>query len=121
MKINRISKIALAAALTAFAACTDLVNKETDSLVRASSDRFTPGDPAALLASAYKALATYNDQSNIFALAQICTADLSPPTRGVDWGDNGVWRSIDQHRWDQTHPFMRDSWNIMNQQAYKAT
>ncbi|PGH39906.1 MAG: RagB/SusD family nutrient uptake outer membrane protein [Candidatus Nephrothrix sp. EaCA] len=117
MKINRLSKMALATAITAFAACTDLVNKETDSIVRTSSGGFTPGDPAALLESAYKDL----EAADAFALGQVCTADLIPPTRGVDWGDNGVWRSIDQHTWDQTHPFMRDSWNTMNQQAYKAT
>lgn len=121
MKINHFSKIALAAVLTAFAACTDLVNKETDSSIRPASSGFTPGNPAELLASAYGALGVFSEQADIFALGQICTADLIPPTRGVDWGDNGVWRAMDQHTWDATHPFMRNTWNLLNQRVYKAT
>ncbi|KAA0989808.1 RagB/SusD family nutrient uptake outer membrane protein [Dyadobacter aurulentus] len=101
--------------------CTDLVVDEKDSVVQSTGSGFTPGDPAALLASAYKDLGAYTDQNNIYALGEHTAAEMFPPTRGVDWGDNGVWRTLDAHTWDATHSAVRDTWNQLNQRVYKAT
>jgi len=120
MKLNRFYLL-LAIASAHLAACTNLVNNETDSLVRRSAGGFTPGNPSALLESAYIDLTVYGEHANIFALGQISTADLIAPTRGVNWSDNGVWRSIEQHTWDATHPYITNSWNSLNQRVYKAT
>lgn len=102
--------------------CTDLVNDEKDSIVRASEGGggFTPGNPTELLVSAYKDLSAYTDQANIYALGEHPTAEMIPPTRGVDWGDNGVWRTLDQHTWDATHSGIINAWNQLNQRIYKA-
>lgn len=101
--------------------CTDLKVDEKDSVVQSTGAGFTPGDPTALLASAYKDLGAYTDQNNIFALGEHTSAEMFPPTRGVDWGDNGVWRTLDSHTWDATHSAIRESWNQLNQRVYKAT
>ncbi|KPM48981.1 RagB/SusD family nutrient uptake outer membrane protein [Jiulongibacter sediminis] len=103
------------------ASCTDLVNDEKDSIVRANEGGggFTPGNPTELLVSAYKDLSAYTDQANIYALGQHPTAEMIPPTRGVDWGDNGVWRTLDQHTWDATHSGIINAWNQLNQRVYK--
>ncbi|WP_026628611.1 RagB/SusD family nutrient uptake outer membrane protein [Dyadobacter alkalitolerans] len=113
----------LIASVTAFAtfSCTDLVTDEKDSILQSTGAGFTPGDPAILLVSAYKDLGTYPDQNNIYALGEHTSAEMIPPTRGVDWGDNGVWRTLDAHSWDATHQTVRESWNLLNQRAYKAT
>ncbi len=44
---------------------------------------------------------------------------MIPPTRGTDWGDNGIWRSLHAHTWDATHNYVRDSWNNLNQRVFK--
>ena len=44
---------------------------------------------------------------------------MIPPTRGVDWGDNGVWRTLDQHTWDATHSWVTNAWNDLNLASYR--
>jgi starch-binding outer membrane protein, SusD/RagB family len=121
MKNNNIKRFLIAGiGLFAATSCTDLANEETDSIVRASEGGgFTAGNPTELLISAYKDLGTYTDQANIYALGQHPTAEMIPPTRGVDWGDNGVWRTLDQHTWDATHSWITNSWNQLNQRVFK--
>lgn len=121
MKINIFIIILLAIIFNSFLACTDLVNSETDSIPRNSAGGFTPGNPMALLESAYKDLNVYNDQQNIFAMGQVCTADLIPPSRGSAWSDNGIWRTMDRHMWDASHIFLINSWDFLNERVYKAT
>ncbi|MCF8324559.1 MAG: RagB/SusD family nutrient uptake outer membrane protein [Leadbetterella sp.] len=122
MKNNNLKRFLIAGiGLFAATSCTDLVNEETDSIVRASEGGgFTAGNPTELLISAYKDLGTYTDQANIYALGQHTSAEMIPPTRGVDWGDNGVWRTLDQHTWDATHSGVINAWNQLNQRVFKA-
>ncbi|MEM7297748.1 MAG: RagB/SusD family nutrient uptake outer membrane protein [Bacteroidota bacterium] len=44
---------------------------------------------------------------------------MIPPTRGVDWGDNGVWRTLHAHTWDPTHAYVLSAWNELNSRAFK--
>ena len=122
MKYTKISTFLLfgVLGLFAFSACTDLKPDEKDSIV--SSDAtggFVPGDPTQLLISAYKDLGAFTDQNNIYALYDHTSDEMIPPTRGVDWGDNGVWRTLHQHTWDATHSAVLGSWNQLNLRAYK--
>jgi hypothetical protein len=103
------------------AACTDLVTEEVDSTVITSSGGGAAGNPTELLAAAYRNLGAYTDQANIYALTEHTTDELLPPTRGVDWGDNGVWRTLHQHTWDPTHSFVLNAWNQLNERVFKAT
>lgn len=120
MKINKISRIFLIGALGFFVqACTDLEVTETDSVLSPDAGGFVTVDPAATLASSYVDLGAFTDQANIYALYAHTTDEMIPPTRGVDWGDNGVWRTLHQHTWDATHAFVRDAWNQLNQRAFK--
>jgi starch-binding outer membrane protein, SusD/RagB family len=100
--------------------CTDLKSDLTDSkLVTTSAGGTTNADPALLLETAYKDLGAYTDQANIYALGQQTAGEMIPPTRGVDWGDNGVWRVLDQHTWDGTNSWIVGSWNQLNQRVFK--
>jgi starch-binding outer membrane protein, SusD/RagB family len=102
-----------------FAACTDLETDEKDSLVIKTSGGTFAGDAGALLASTYNDLGALTDQANVYALSEQPTDEMIPPTRGVDWGDNGVWRTLHQHTWDPTHSQVLESWNQLNQRAFK--
>jgi starch-binding outer membrane protein, SusD/RagB family len=121
---NFLKSKVLVAGLAAFAfgACTDLKVAETDSVVLSESGKFVPfADPAKFLASAYNDLDTYTDQANIYALCEQSSDEMIPPTRGVDWGDNGVWRTLDAHTWDATHSWVLNAWNQLNGRAFKCT
>lgn len=123
MKTSSIYRIVIAGvSMAVMSACTDLVNEEKDSVVNKATDGgFAPVNVPEALASAYKDLSTYSDQAGIYALGEHVTAEMIPPTRGVDWGDNGVWRTLDQHTWDASHSYILSAWNALNQRAYKAT
>jgi hypothetical protein len=117
--IKAFSLAALATGLL-YASCTDLENKATDSVVlETAGGGFVAGDPTALLESAYKDLSIFTDQANIYSLYDHTSDEMIPPTRGTDWGDNGVWRSLHQHTWESTHAYVRDAWNSMHSRAYK--
>ncbi|OJV17524.1 MAG: RagB/SusD family nutrient uptake outer membrane protein [Dyadobacter sp. 50-39] len=122
MKKGILYKSLVAGVVVAFmSGCTDLVNDEMDSVVgQVGAEGFVKVNVPEALASAYKDLSTYSDQAGIYALGEHVTAEMIPPTRGVDWGDNGVWRTLDQHTWDASHSYILSAWNALNQRAYRA-
>src|SRR5688572_3369797 len=102
-------------------ACTDLSTNEVDSRLEVSSGGGAGTvDPTEGLVAAYKDLGAFTDQANIYALYEHTTDELIPPTRGVDWSDNGVWRSLYTHTWDPTHQMVLATWNQLNQRAFRA-
>lgn len=121
MKVNKNSLFLLTSAFSLFfaAACTDLEVKEIDSIPSVSETGFVTVDPAATLASSYVDLGAITDQANIYSLYDHTSDEMIPPTRGVDWGDNGVWRTLHQHTWDPTHAYVVNAWNQLNQRAFK--
>ena len=102
-----------------FSACTNLQIEEIDSIVVESEGGQFQGDPAQLLESAYNDLNAFGDQANMYALLNHTSEQMIPPTRGVDWGDNGVWRTLHAHTWDPTHDYVLNSWNQLNSRAFK--
>ena len=116
-KINLL--LGLILSLVLFAACTDLTVQEIDSTIVESTEGAATGDPTELLSSAYQDLGTFTDQANIYALGVHPTDEMLPPTRGVDWGDNGVWRTLHAHTWDATHSWILNAWNQLNSRAFK--
>lgn len=99
--------------VTLIISCTDLEISETDSRV---SDGFTGvEDVAAALDNAYNGINRIGDQANLFALAEVTTDAALIPTRGTDWGDNGIWRQLHQHNWTAEHQFILNTWNDWNQ------
>ncbi len=116
-KFNIIKGLVLGSALFA---CTDLKIKELDSVViKSETGAFTGVDPAGALSAAYGDLRGFGDQANLYALNEIASDELLVPTRGTDWGDNGVWRTLHQHTWDVTHTMVRDTWNNLNGNVYR--
>jgi starch-binding outer membrane protein, SusD/RagB family len=120
-KIKNLTKGLLAGCVVAMmsTACTDLVVQEKDSVVvEGSGGGFVAGDAKALLEGVYNGLGVFTDQGNIYCLNQHPSAEMIPPTRGVDWGDNGVWRTLHSHTWDATHSQVLNSWNAMNGRSF---
>lgn len=106
-------------AMSFLAACTDLVTKEVDSkVITTDAGGSTNVDPAAALEKSYNDLQAFTDQASIYSLTEHVTDELIPPTRGVDWSDNGVWRSLYTHTWDPSHSNINNAWNTLNQNAY---
>lgn len=116
-KITRILTAVVAIGL--LAACTDLVTKEVDSQVTViGAGGTTNVDPAGALEGSYNALSTFTDQAGIYSMLEHTSDELIPPTRGVDWSDNGVWRSLYTHTWDPSHSYIYNAWNALNQNAF---
>lgn len=123
MHINNYRRIGLlvvtALSFFAFQACTDLEVEEFDSVVVEGSDGAAAGNPAELVDAAYNDLSVFADQANLYSLFQHTSDEMIPPTRGVDWGDNGVWRTLHAHTWDPTHAQVLNAWNSLNQRIFK--
>jgi starch-binding outer membrane protein, SusD/RagB family len=121
--MNKILKFSSLAVLFLFAnwSCTNLQVFEDDSIVLSSDDTFKPIDPTAGLLTLYKDLSDFCNEKNTYALNTQTTGEMIAPTRGTDWGDNGVWRALEQHTWGATHSQVHDTWYQLNQHAYKAT
>jgi hypothetical protein len=80
--------------------CSDLEINETDSILAANFDGLSPEQASSSLDNMYNSLNGYiGDQANLFALSEVTTDALLIPTRGSDWGDNGIWRQLHQHTW----------------------
>lgn len=61
------------------------------------------------------------DQANLYALTEVSTDELLVPTRGTDWGDNGIWRTIHQHTFTPTHQYITNVWNDKNSAVLRCT
>jgi len=114
-----IRTIAVLLCLSLLGACTDLVTNEVDSQVVITDASGTTNVKAAeALEGSYKALGTFTDQAGIYSLIEHTSDELIPPTRGVDWSDNGAWRSLYTHTWTTSHSYINNAWNALNQNAY---
>jgi len=102
--------------------CTNLEIEETDSRFGNLSGEFNGVDPEGNLVTLYNSLRTeFNTQENLFALNEVTSDEQLVPTRGTDWGDNGLWRTLHAHNWDANHKFVRATWNNFNQMVFNAT
>ncbi|MEX2336585.1 MAG: RagB/SusD family nutrient uptake outer membrane protein [Fulvivirga sp.] len=100
--------------------CTDLEVEEMDSIViESESGEFSGVDAVATLASAYTDLRGFASQEHTYALHEVTSDELLVPTRGTDWGDNGIWRTLHQHSWDASHFYILSSWNALNSNVFK--
>ena len=61
----------------------------------------------------------WGDQGGFYALTQVTTDETLIPTRGTDWGDNGVFRTLHQHSWDPTIQWVVSTWNDTNRRIFK--
>lgn len=103
--------------------CTDLEIEQTDSNFDENlSSEFGGVDPAASLDGLYNDLrGQIQTQEGLYALSEVTSDELLVPTRGTDWGDNGVWRNLHDHNWNPLHRDVLNTWNSFNQNIYRAT
>ncbi|GAA5224768.1 RagB/SusD family nutrient uptake outer membrane protein [Membranihabitans marinus] len=119
-----IFNIVIVAGIFSFSAgiysCTDLNVSEEDSIVLEElGGGSVTGDPTALLSSVYGRLYhIFQEHTRVFCLQEHTSDELIAPTRGTDWGDNGIWRVLHAHSWDATHQYNRETWNEINSQVY---
>ncbi|NJC25354.1 RagB/SusD family nutrient uptake outer membrane protein [Neolewinella antarctica] len=122
MKINYLKKgvaFCLAFSMVGLFSCTDLEAIESDSdFDQEVGGIVMPDNPTELVEAAYNNLAIFTEQNNVYSLYQHTSDEMIPPTRGVDWGDNGVWRTLHAHTWDATHAHVLTAWNDMNQRLF---
>ena len=122
MKTKKIYKILMCTLLVGSLGCTNLEIEQTDSVFKNQTGEFTGVDPAGSLTNLYNSLnGQIATQENLYALTEVTTNELLVPTRGTDWGDNGVWRTLESHTWDANHKFIKNTWNAFNQMIYNAT
>jgi hypothetical protein len=97
---------------------------ETDSLItKGSSDIFNGiENPDGAVTTLYNDISGQaGDQAGLYALTEVTTDELVVPTRGTDWGDNGVWRTLHAHTWGSTHQYVLNVWNDKNSAVLRAT
>jgi len=103
---------------------------ETDSLItEGGSDLFNGVENVSTsvdnlynnLAGAPGQPAQVNTQEELYALSEVTTDIMLVPTRGTDWGDNGVWRTLHTHQWSATHQFITQVWNNKNGAVLRAS
>lgn len=112
MKIKKyIPAIMLGLILTA---CS-LDIEETDSLITEEGVFNGVATPSAQVTTIYNNLrGVIENQEKLYAMTEVTTDELVVPTRGTDWGDNGVWRNLHVHTWGPTHRDVVNVWNDMN-------
>ncbi len=119
------SYLLLALSAVSILACTNLEISETDSIIDTSTA--TGGifngvdDVPASLDNIFNGMNRLGDQANFFALQEVATDEQLVPTRGTDWGDNGIWRTLHNHTWDASHAYILNTWNDWNQTIFLAS
>src|SRR3546814_6146975 len=105
MKTLKIYRVIVWAVAGFYFSCTDLKEQLKSELEQGVSNVNTSD----LLSSAYAALYTPYHRDQRWVLEEISTDAAMAPTRGGDWDDNGVYRAIHQHTWNQDNSFMNST------------
>ena len=108
------------------AACSDLEIEETDRIIDTSTSEggifngveSVPASLDNIFNQLGSSLITFND---LVALQEVASDEQIVPTRGTDWGDNGVWRTLHSHTWDASHSLILGTWNSWNQTRFLAS
>lgn len=106
--------------LTGSLACTDLEEE-----LRQDVDGETANadvQVSELLRAAYELFRLpYQDQSRFWAAQEHTTDQCIGPTRGPDWDDNGIWRSLHAHTWAANHDFLSSTFSELLQIVFATT
>ena len=122
MKTYKIYNLLIAALLLGITGCTDLEIEETDSRFPNLSGEFTGVDAAGSLENLYNSVRSQvQTQENMYGITEVSSDEFLVPTRGTDWGDNGVWRTLHSHTWSTTHNLIKNTWNELNSNVYNAS
>jgi starch-binding outer membrane protein, SusD/RagB family len=118
MKKN-IIKILAVSGLVAAAGCSKLEEKLNGSIPEQASGTV---NVASLLKATYDATrGPFQDQARLWAAQEHTSDEACGPTRGGDWDDNGIWRTLSRHTWDADHTFLRDTYSDLGRVIFLAT
>lgn len=104
--------IILTSAFLTLASC-DLTEELNDSITKENANQLLGASEA--LKSAYVQLRSFQQTDFQFMLQEHSSDEMAGPTRGSDWDDNGVWRSLHLHTWTPDNVRIIGSW----EQLYK--
>ena len=126
MKRNQFKLMCLSVAgLLLATSCTDLEIEETDSIIDRSTA--TGGifngveNVEASIDNVFNGINRLGDQANYYALQEVAGDYELVPTRGTDWGDNGIWRTLHNHTWTPSHQYVLNVWNNWNSSVFLAS
>lgn len=107
----QLHKLACIALTVTMVGCTDLKEQVIDEVLGSNNS-----NPENALAAAYGQMgdATFVDHTNVFGLQEYSTDEALLPTRGSDWGDNGVYRAIHEFTWGPDNSLVTNTWNNLN-------
>lgn len=106
--------------LVLLASCSKLDEKLRGDIPLSEAQKLT--DPSALLKGAYNDMhLPFQDQANFWAAQEHTSDEAIPPTRGGDWDDNGVWRSLHTHTWTADHSFLQGTFNNLLKIVFSST
>ncbi len=104
--------------LIGIGACTDLDEKLGGELNAEQALELTSAKQ--FLNSAYVALQTFESQEQPWALQEHTADGVMGPTRGGDWDDNGIWRQLQEHKWNAGHKFVEDTYNTLSNGVFQS-
>lgn len=124
MKINKILSFFVTTMLL-LASC-DLGIEETDSVILedAGGDGGFSGVgsiPDAVTSIYNTMKGELSTHENLYAMVEASTDFTLVPTRGTDWGDNGIWRSFHSHAFNASNQFLLNTWNNWNRLIFNST
>ncbi len=99
--------------------CTNLEEDLNDTVTTEVAS--ATADPQSLLESAYQAVRPFNTQDNIYAAQEHTTDEMAGPTRGADWDDAGIWRTLHTHQWTNSHSFIASGYTSLLSGIFRST
>ena len=94
------------------AGCDSQLEEESFSQITPEQFFQTEEDFLSAAAAVYSQLRADNTYEWNYWNLQTHSGDgIMVPTRGPDWGDDGIWRQLTQHTWNATNPFVTDAWS----------
>lgn len=104
----------------ALGSCTNLEEELRQDLTTEQGAKFS--DAGSFLTAAYNGMrGPYQDQARLWAAQQHTSDETVGPTRGGDWDDNGIWRSLHAHSWNAEHDFLSATFNDLLQVVFLTT
>lgn len=120
----KFTKISLLMMLAGILSCTDLKESLNEDLTQKEAADYLNAhtDANALLKGCYDGMfEPFQDQARLWALQEHTSDEVLGPTRGGDWDDNGIWRSLHSHTWTPDHAYVTATFNQLLQVVFSTT
>ncbi len=98
--------------------CTKLDEQLRSNLEETESGSLNPEE---LLISAYSTLNAPYQHDNRWCLQEFSTDEAIAPTRGGDWDDNGIHRSIHIHLWNPDISYLNNTFNQLGTTIFQSS